>query len=262
MNFLSTLYRSLLAAPYLGLAGAGKFLLSAWSNRTFHIRPKGYRHSLSVRGRTSDRMVLYSIFVEQQYPVDASDQAKHILDAGANVGYASVYFAHHFPDAQILALEPEENNFRMLEENTRCYPGIRRVKGALWKERTTLSMANPNAPSWAFQLTDQAALNGNKVPACTVADLIAEQQWPRLDLAKIDIEGAEREVFSANTAWLQNTSRLYIEVHDDQQPGSAKALFEALSGFRYQLKVAGDGFLIRLEGQKPQNAEPESAARR
>ena len=201
---------------------------------------------------------MYSIFVERQYPVDPSEPIKRILDAGANVGYASVYFARHFPDAEIVSVEPEENNFQMLQRNTSAYPNIRCLKAALWKERTTLSMANPDADSWAFQLTDRPDRNGGNVNAYTVDDLLAERRWASVDLLKIDIEGAEREVFSADTSWLRNTRHLYIETHDEQQPGSARALFEALRGFDYQLRSCGDGLLVKILGMN-QKSEATTA---
>jgi FkbM family methyltransferase len=252
MNVFGTFLRSIQSVSVLGAVGAMKFFLSAYSNRTFRIRPKNYRHPLFLRGRSSDRMVLYSIFIENQYPADRGSDPRRIIDAGANVGYASVFFAHHYPNAEIIALEPEKNNFRMLERNTGCYQNIRRVKGALWKERTTLSMANPQAPSWAFQLTDKLERKGESVNAYTVQDLMADAKWTTVDLMKIDIEGAEREVFLRNTDWLQNTRCLYIEVHDEQEPGAAHAVFAALQQFRYQLKFSGDCLLMRIDGVDPE----------
>jgi FkbM family methyltransferase len=250
MSVFNTILRSIQATSVLGVVGALKFFLSAYSGKTFQIQPKNYTYPLFVRGRSSDRMVFYSIFIERQYPADTASEVKRIVDAGANVGYAAVYLAHHHPNADIIALEPEENNFRMLERNTRWYPNVRLKKGALWKERTVLSMANPQALSWAFQLTDRPDGNAANVDAYTVQDLMTEASWTTVDIMKIDIEGAEREVFLTNTDWLQNTRNLYIEVHDEQQPGSAEALFGSLQPFRYQLKSNGDCLLIRINGSR------------
>jgi len=40
---------------------------------------------------------------------------KFIIDAEANVGYASVLFANQYPDAKIFAVKPEVENFNLLK---------------------------------------------------------------------------------------------------------------------------------------------------
>jgi len=44
-----------------------------------------------------------------------------IIDCGANIGCASVWFATQYPKARILAVEPDPDNFRMLVRNSKPY---------------------------------------------------------------------------------------------------------------------------------------------
>ena len=53
---------------------------------------------------------------------------------------------------------------------------------------------------------------------------------PAIDLAKIDIERAEREVF-ADTQWLNGIGCLMIELHDWLRPGCTDAVELAMQGF-------------------------------
>ena len=44
-----------------------------------------------------------------------------IIDAGANIGFASVFYKNKFPNSRIVALEPEKENFNWLKKNTLKY---------------------------------------------------------------------------------------------------------------------------------------------
>jgi len=57
-----------------------------------------------------------------------------IVDAGANIGLASICFANKYANATIIAVEPEQSNFELLEENVAPYPNIVPVQAALWYE--------------------------------------------------------------------------------------------------------------------------------
>jgi FkbM family methyltransferase len=63
-----------------------------------------------------------------------------IIDAGANVGLCAVFYANRFPDARIIAIEPEPSNYEMLKKNTAPYPNITTVHAALWKENGPLRL--------------------------------------------------------------------------------------------------------------------------
>ena len=57
-----------------------------------------------------------------------------VVDAGANIGLSTVFFANKFPQAKIVAIEPEPSNFAMLRDNVAPYPNVTPVQAALWKE--------------------------------------------------------------------------------------------------------------------------------
>src|SRR5688500_19248701 len=72
-----------------------------------------------VRPNTSDVWTFEKIFISREYDLSFVDvDPRTIVDVGANVGYASVYFASKYPRARIIAVEPEATDFALLKRNT------------------------------------------------------------------------------------------------------------------------------------------------
>src|ERR1051326_8504661 len=67
---------------------------------------------LYLRTGTSDLPVFRQIFIDEEYNFQIPFQPSVIFDLGANVGFASIYFANKFPNARIIAVEPEISNYR------------------------------------------------------------------------------------------------------------------------------------------------------
>ncbi|MEK6809367.1 MAG: FkbM family methyltransferase, partial [Nanoarchaeota archaeon] len=86
--------------------------------RPLQVRIKNVMHPLFLRPGTSDVPLLYHIFVEEEYNIKPKTKPSFIIDAGANVGFTAIYFANRFPKARIIAIEPEESNFKLLKKNT------------------------------------------------------------------------------------------------------------------------------------------------
>ena len=87
---------------------------------------------LAVRLGTTDISVLAKVFLETEYDVQLKRTPKTIIDAGAYTGYSTVFLAGRFPDATIVALEPEPANFRLLQSHVAELPNVIAVHAALW----------------------------------------------------------------------------------------------------------------------------------
>ena len=228
-------YCALRGIPILGLSGSLKFLAAALGSRTVQICPKGYKQPLSIRGRTSDVETFYSIVIRQSYPI-ISKPVKTIVDAGANVGYSAAFFSSVYPEATIYALEPELKNYEMLVENTNLTKNIVPLNIALWKTSEDLYLQNETADPWAFQFGENPN-KAQKTRAVSLVDLMTEQEIKNIDILKIDIEGAEKQVFSGDVGWLDNVSTSYIETHDRFVEGAAAQIFKAMSDYEYSFDV-------------------------
>ena len=117
-------YPSPEARSTLGLFGALTYHYRAGMaqekllTRVFRLRAKDALYPLYCRPGTSDLEVFRQVFMERQYAcLGAAPSPRLIVDCGANVGYSSAYFLSRFPDAKLIAVEPDSGNFQMLQRN-------------------------------------------------------------------------------------------------------------------------------------------------
>ena len=96
------------------------------------LKVPGVRTLLFCRTFGSDPWVLRGVFGAQHYEIALRDPPQLIIDGGANVGYASVYFANKYPNAQIIAIEPDPENCALFYKNCAAYPNVELIQGALW----------------------------------------------------------------------------------------------------------------------------------
>jgi hypothetical protein len=109
-------------------------------------------------------------------------------------------------------------------------------------------IANPQDDTNSYRMGESAGSPAGEVPGCTVAQLMVRQRWHRIDLLKMDVEGAEAEVFRHGDDWLDRVSVLVVELHDRIAPGCAENLYRALHGRRFIQEVVGRNVVIDLRG--------------
>lgn len=211
----------------LGCRGVMAFLLGK-ATRTkpmVKVTVPGIRHPVYVRACTTDASVYAQVLVEKHYEFELPINPRFIIDAGANIGLAAVYFANRFPDAAIIAVEPEADNYAMLCRNAAPYPQIRPLRAALWSENCRLHLFDPGQGSHGFQIRSDSA-GSAAVDAVTVDYILQQAGMKEVDLLKIDIEGAEKEVFEASAEWRGRMLAVMAELHESLKPG-CNAAFEA-----------------------------------
>lgn len=220
----------------LGVYGAAAFCAA----KILGIRPlsrtkfAGLRHPVYIRIGTTDASVLRQVFVLKQYDVACPIVPKIIVDAGANIGLSAIFFANKYPDATIIALEPESSNFRLLQKNVAPYPQIKPMHVALWKANLQINVVDNHYGHHAFQTMEgnpNGCLKCGLVQALTVDDIMSSMGLNSIDLLKIDIEGAEKEVFENSAKWIDKVEIIMAELHDNIKPGCSKAFMRATESF-------------------------------
>jgi FkbM family methyltransferase len=238
-----------LAAYYSTFGVRGVLAISAYRligrPKEIAAHPPGIRNPVHIRLRTTDPSTYAEILLRGEYAFDLPFSPKTIVDAGANIGMASIYFTHRYPEANVIAVEAEASNFAVLARNVRPYPAIVPIHAALWGRDGDISVSEPDPATgargkWAF-VTHEGA--GVKVRAITMRTLMEEMQVPSVDLLKIDIEGAEKEVFEA-CDWIGDVGCLMIELHDRFKPGCCEAVNAVAQGFS-QIRRGETTFYIR-----------------
>lgn len=192
------------------------------------------------------------------YDVELSNEPRLILDLGANAGYASVFFALRYPQARVLAVEPVPANAAIVRRNVAALEQVEVVEAAVWPRRTTVALHDPGKSYWGMRVFESES---GDVQTVTMPELLERAGVDTIDLLKIDIEGAERELFSENTDWLARVRLLVLELHDRFVPGCRAALDEAIrrSGVRFEERSRGEDVLfIRSDALDGAGAPPSS----
>lgn len=200
---------------------------------------------IALRANTSDLKAFDHIFLFDNmiYGTYINIMPKVIVDAGANAGYASVYFANKYPEAQIIALEPEASNFDILNENTFSYPNVMRLRSAVRNKKTILNIENPEDEKWAFRVQESAS-GDSSIEAITMEEIIKLSNNGFIDILKLDIEGAEKEVFSNGQNWLDKVGILIVELHDKIKPGCSQSFYSAVSKFSFTEFCNGERIIL------------------
>jgi FkbM family methyltransferase len=200
------------------------------------------RHPLYFRAGSSDLDNLGQIFDEQEFAGDLGPAPKRILDLGAFVGYASVYLANRFPDAEIVSVEPSRESFAVLTANTAAYPQITRLNGGVWSSSGTLVNVGHPHGDWGarFAIVADAPPSAG-IQAWSVDDILRMRGWSHVDMIKCDIEGGELEVFrDPGAPWLGKVNCVTLELHDHFAPGCSEAVASCFPPERFEVRRHGE----------------------
>lgn len=197
----------------------------------------------------SDVKVFRELFVHSEYAsalellAGAGDRPV-IVDAGANVGLATLYLKGRVPGARVVAIEPDASNVACFQEHIRLnrFEDVTVHTAALWPRECRLRfVADPTRlQSWAIRVEEDAA---GPVEAISVQGLMRRHGFERIDLLKLDVEGAEFPLFEDAAAgeWLSRTRAILAEVHPDL--GDPARVRERLVGAGFRVREYGMNML-------------------
>jgi FkbM family methyltransferase len=188
---------------------------------------KNKKKAIGVRKYSRDLLVFEGFFIFDDYlpyieQIKKKLNVQFIIDAGANIGCASLYLLEHFPKAKIVCIEPESSNYELLlknmhinflEKNTVC------IRKALWNKNQELELRKiEEFPDDGYHVMQEGKTDKviDKVLTCTLDDILAETKQVCIDLLKIDIEGAEKVIFHDKehiNQFLPKTKVIIMEVH-------------------------------------------------
>lgn len=225
------------------------YIKTLFSKSNFQItfKYKDYKYPIYLRNKTSDIQVFYQVLFNLEYAIQLDFDPKVIVDLGANCGLASIYFANKYPHSKIIAVEPETENYVMLKKNTEKYEQIITYNKGIWNKTCNLIIQDNGNGCWGFSVIESSEQSSNTVSAITLSQIINENHLESIDILKVDIEGAEVELFSTCFEdWLDKVRVIIIELHDRLRPGCAKTFFQAISRYNYTYSHKGENVVIYL----------------
>lgn len=218
----------------------------------FHpVHRQDCRHPFYLRIPSSDVPTYKQVFIDREYDFQVASPPAVIIDAGANIGLAAIYFANRYPSAKIIAIEPEQSNFELLKRNTSAYANITPLQAALWHKNEEIDLIDPGLGNWGFMTEQKDQAGGNsaqarhRVQAMTVDRILAQFGLDRVDILKIDIEGAEKEVFSDTSAWIDRVDSMIVELHERMKTGCNRSFYLGSGGFDQEWMQGENVYLSR-----------------
>jgi FkbM family methyltransferase len=184
----------------------------------FRVNVRVGRRVVPVRLRAGagDLFVFFEVLKDECYFVPEAlcpaEGVRTVVDCGANVGLASLYFAGRYPEARVFAIEPHPDNFDLLRRNVASQPRIVPVRACVCAEEGRSVFIGTDRPAWGNRINYDGS--GARTRGLSLNSLCREHGLTTIDLLKIDIEGAERELFSS-PGFLDRTRFVIIELHDD-----------------------------------------------
>lgn len=172
------------------------------------------------------------IFTDEFYRFSTTESTPVIYDCGANIGMSLAYFRQHYPAARMVAFEADPTIGQVLADNL-TVNGIQNVElinKAVWINDTGVDFSSAEADAGSIYSTGQR----QRVPSVRLREYLLRE--PRIDMLKMDIEGAEADVLADCRDVLNNVRNMFIEYHSyvghPQALGGILQMLET-AGFRY-----------------------------
>ncbi len=226
------------------------------------VKSKRFDGPISLRRTRSDHSAFWYCLVAEQYSVDTFPQAERlnalyrdmlakgqkplIVDAGANIGMSTVWLAERYPEARIFAIEPDSANHDLLAANTAVYgERVTAFQGGIWPEAGRLEIENPDAGAQHFRTRETSGESASGVEAVTVPDILERTGTDAILYMKVDIEGAQKELFSRNTDWVAKAHLISIELDDWLLPwaGTSRPFLACLNGYKFDYLLQGENLV-------------------
>ncbi len=211
--------------------------LSIASASTSPLTERLLDFTVHVNDAQNYHILLKDIFSKRIYHFETANPRPVILDCGANIGMSVLYFKHVYPEARVVAFEPDPVVADFLTKNieTNGLEDVKIVRAALsdTPEPQTLFADGRYASTLEAHATPATAVgSATTVPCVRLFDYL---EGP-VDFLKMNIEGAEWNVLRDAEGRLDQISSMVIEYH--HLPGLPRTLHEILAlldrcGFDY-----------------------------
>lgn len=163
--------------------------------------------------------VANDIFAGVTYPhIPFVSDVETIVDIGANVGAASVYFALAYPDARVYAFEPGNRPSSLLEQNVETLRNVSVFPLGLYSAEMTLPLFHGRTDSVESSLcsSPRTGSESELIRLVDASGFLAEHGISRIDVLKIDTEGCEVPILRSLRGYLPEVKVLYVEYHSER----------------------------------------------
>ena len=222
-----------------------------WGRKVYSIQHKKFgKQPFYMRSCSSDDAIVGSILKANggydflYLMQDTIKSSNNILDGGANIGAFSRIIHAINPNAKIIAVELEESNCEMVKMNMK-FSNTEILHGAIWNKDEKLSIQNHEVGHEAGFCVDVNNKGKGVVNGYTIDMIFDKYNIEKLDIVKLDVEGAEIEIFDdSSEKWLDRVNILIVELHDRHRMGCSVAVYGRLQKHGYRCKNYGENVIF------------------
>lgn len=203
-----------------------------WGRKIYSIHHKKLgKEKFYLRSCSTDDYIANSILGKRggydflNLMPDMVNNCRNVIDGGANIGIFSRMIYEMNPNVNIAAVELESTNYEMLKMNT-AYTKVHCLLGGIWNDNTGLSIVGHVEGNEAGFSAQTSLDDDYEVQGYTIDKIMEIYGMDYIDILKLDIEGAEIEVFDdSSEQWLDKTRMVIIELHDRYRMGCSVAVY-------------------------------------
>ncbi|AFL85075.1 methyltransferase, FkbM family [Belliella baltica DSM 15883] len=163
---------------------------------------------------------------------------KVMIDAGANIGLSSMFTRLNFPSVKILCIEPNKENIAMIHKNL-GYANYQILQKALWFQKGYLEEQEGDG-AWGIHMVEIEEESNGAVESTSLTDVMQQFKLETIDYLKIDIEGAEEQIFYQDpqiSQALDKVTCISIEPHSVE---FEKFIIQYLRDAGFQVSQSGE----------------------
>jgi len=189
---------------------------------------------LHIRTNSPDIKVAIRTLYRSEFDTIDCNNPLVIVDVGAYIGTSAIFFAKKYPNAKIFAIEPEDQNFSLLQKNIKNFENIIPIQAAIWNANEIRTIQNRFTGHWGYTISEtfnRIESTGQDITCITLPYLMKKYNLNSIDILKMDIEGSEKSVLEKSDDWIEKVQIITVELHDRIVMGCERAFYLATQNF-------------------------------
>lgn len=179
----------------------------------YKLKLNGHPCDLHLRTYNGDIGIFYEIFWKKMYDIstDILQNPKTIVDLGAHIGLVSIFYKTKFPSAKAYAIEGSKKNAELLRKNLSNFSSTHPFHNVIHSKDGYIHFLEDGLYSYNTKISETG--EGEPTECICMNTFMRENNIDKIDLLKIDIEGAEKKILKENNEWLHHVDNIIIELH-------------------------------------------------
>ena len=251
LKILKVLYRYNVACKNLGIINTLKILKARFNKKEYLVKLETKLFGKIYWRSVVDYGVISHFFSPQVTFNKINSNKKIIIDLGANIGIETLRFNYLFPNSKIISVEPDKENYEILKKNTNDNKNIITLNNGIWNDDFFLKIKYKSIDNSQKISFTKASSGDQSVKSITVSTIIKQHALNKIDILKIDLEGAENVIFDTTCDyWLDFVDIFIIECPDNDAPFVTQKIFDAFrrNNLNFKTLISGENLIFIKEG--------------